>query len=283
MSFDPTMADTPQHVAIIMDGNGRWARSRGMPRSAGHRASVKVVRRVVEACIRRGVRYLTLFAFSSENWRRPPDEVGLLMKLMLESLAREVSDLHENRVRMKFLGDRGSLGAEIAGTMAEAEALTRDNTGLVLCVAFAYGGRWDIAEACRSLAREVAAGTLRPEEIDEAHIASRLALAGIPDPDLLIRTGGELRISNFLLVESRLCGAVLHRRAVSGLRCGRAGRRAGILRAARAALRQDFRADRREGRCLSCASSRRAFSGACCSRACSCSSPTGRLSASASC
>ena len=193
------MADTPQHVAIIMDGNGRWARSRGMPRSAGHRASVKVVRRVVEACIRRNVRYLTLFAFSSENWRRPPDEVGLLMKLMLESLAREVSDLHENQVRMKFVGDRSVLGTEIARAMARAEALTRCNTGLVLCVAFAYGGRWDIAQACRSLAGEVAAGTLRPEEIDEAHIASRLALAGMPDPDLLIRTGGEQRISNFLL------------------------------------------------------------------------------------
>jgi undecaprenyl diphosphate synthase len=193
------MADTPQHVAIIMDGNGRWARSRGMPRSAGHRASVKVVRRVVEACIRRNVRYLTLFAFSSENWRRPPDEVGLLMKLLLEALARELSDLHENRVRLRFIGDRSVLGAEITRTMRQAEALTMGNTGLVLCIAFAYGGRWDIAQACRSLANEVAAGTLKPDEIDEAHIAARLALAGIPDPDLLIRTGGELRVSNFLL------------------------------------------------------------------------------------
>jgi undecaprenyl diphosphate synthase len=193
------MADTPQHVAIIMDGNGRWARSRGMPRSAGHRASVKVVRRVVEACIRRNVRYLTLFAFSSENWRRPPDEVSLLMKLLLEALAREVADLHENGVRMKFLGDRAVLGTEISRTMAQAETLTQENRGLVLCVAFAYGGRWDITQACRSLAAEAASGRLRPEEIDEAHIASRLALAGMPDPDLLIRTGGELRISNFLL------------------------------------------------------------------------------------
>ena len=193
------MADTPQHVAIIMDGNGRWARSRGMPRSAGHRASIKVVRRVVEECIRRNIPYVTLFAFSSENWRRPPDEVGLLMKLMLEALAREVSDLHRNRVRLRFIGDRGVLGTEITRTMLQAEVLTKGNTGLELCVAFAYGGRWDIAEACRSLAREVAAGTLRPDEIDEAHIAARLALAGIPDPDLLIRTGGELRVSNFLL------------------------------------------------------------------------------------
>jgi undecaprenyl diphosphate synthase len=193
------MADTPQHVAIIMDGNGRWARSRGMPRSAGHRASIKVVRRVVEECIRRNIPYVTLFAFSSENWRRPPDEVGLLMKLLLEALAREVSDLHENRVRLRFIGDRGVLGADVTRTMLQAEALTKGNTGLVLCVAFAYGGRWDIAQACRSLAREVAAGTLKPDEIDEALIAARLALAGIPDPDLLIRTGGELRVSNFLL------------------------------------------------------------------------------------
>jgi len=193
------MNDSPQHVAIIMDGNGRWARSRGLPRPAGHRASLKIVRQVVEECRRRKIPYLTLFAFSSENWRRPPDEVGLLMKLLLESLAREVSDLHENGVRLRFIGDRAVLGAEITRTMLQAEALTAGNTGLVLCVAFAYGGRWDIAQACRSLAAEVAAGTLRPGEIDEAHIAARLALAGIPDPDLLIRTGGELRISNFLL------------------------------------------------------------------------------------
>ncbi len=193
------MADTPQHVAIIMDGNGRWARSRGMPRPAGHRASIKVVRRVVEECIRRDIPYLTLFAFSSENWRRPPDEVGLLMKLLLEALAREVSDLHENRVRLRFIGDRDVLGAEITRTMLQAEALTAGNPGLVLCVAFAYGGRWDIAQACRALANEVAAGTLQPDEIDEAHIAARLALADLPDPDLLIRTGGELRVSNFLL------------------------------------------------------------------------------------
>ena len=193
------MADSPQHVAIIMDGNGRWARSRGMPRPAGHRASMKVVRWVVGECSRRNIPYLTLFAFSSENWRRPPDEVGLLMKLLLEALAREVSDLHENRVRLRFIGDRSVLGSEITRTMLQAETLTAGNTGLVLSVAFAYGGRWDIAQACRSLAGEVAAGILRPDEIDEAHIAARLALAGMPDPDLLIRTGGELRISNFLL------------------------------------------------------------------------------------
>jgi undecaprenyl diphosphate synthase len=193
------MADSPQHVAIIMDGNGRWARSRGMPRPAGHRASLKVVRKVVEECVKRKVRHLTLFAFSSENWRRPADEVGMLMKLFLDALEREVADLHGNQVRLRFIGDRDLLGTELARRMRSAEQLTEDNTGLRLIVAMAYGGRWDIAQACRSLAAEAAAGTLAPAAIDEASIAERLALAGIPDPDLLIRTGGERRISNFLL------------------------------------------------------------------------------------
>jgi undecaprenyl diphosphate synthase len=193
------MADSPQHVAIIMDGNGRWARSRGMPRPAGHRASIKVVRRVVEECVKREVRYLTLFAFSSENWRRPPDEVGMLMKLFLDTLEREVADLHRNQVCMTFIGDRDLLGVELARRMHSAEQLTAGNSGLKLNVAMAYGGRWDIAQACRSLAADAAAGTLAAADIDEAHVAGRLALAGIPDPDLLIRTGGEQRISNFLL------------------------------------------------------------------------------------
>ncbi len=193
------MADTPQHVAIIMDGNGRWARARGLPRAAGHRSSIKVVRRVVEECAKRGVRFLTIFAFSSENWSRPPDEVGMLMKLFLDSMVREVSDLHRNQVRLRFIGDRGALGAALTRSMEDAESLTAPNEGLTLCVALGYGGRWDIAQACRSLAADVAAGTLRPADIDESRIAGRLALAGIPDPDLLIRTGGEMRVSNFLL------------------------------------------------------------------------------------
>ena len=193
------MADSPQHVAIIMDGNGRWARSRGLPRPAGHRASLKVVRRIVEECANRKVGYLTLFAFSSENWRRPPDEVGMLMNLFLDALEREVADLHRNQVRLGFIGDRGLLGAELGRRMQSAERLTQGNTGLRLIVAMAYGGRWDMTQACRSLAAEAAAGTLAAEDIDEALIAERLSLAGIPDPDLLIRTGGERRISNFLL------------------------------------------------------------------------------------
>ena len=193
------MADSPQHVAIIMDGNGRWARSRGLPRPAGHRASVKVVRKVVEECAKRKVRYLTLFAFSSENWRRPPDEVGMLMNLFLDALEREVADLHRNQVRLGFIGDRGLLGTELARRMQSAEQLTAGNAGLQLIVAMAYGGRWDIAQACRSIAADAVAGTLAAADIDEAEIAKRLGLAGIPDPDLLIRTGGEQRISNFLL------------------------------------------------------------------------------------
>ena len=193
------MADLPQHVAIIMDGNGRWARARGMPRVAGHRASVKVVRKIVEVCGECKIGYLTLFAFSSENWRRPADEVGVLMGLFLDALAREVEDLHRNQVRLRFIGDRESLGTELKNRMQEAETLTASNAGLRLMVAVGYGRRWDIAQACRSLARDVAAGALDASQIDEEGIGARLALAGVPDPDLLIRTGGEQRISNFLL------------------------------------------------------------------------------------
>jgi undecaprenyl diphosphate synthase len=193
------MADTPQHVAIIMDGNGRWARSRGLPRVAGHRSSVKVVRKVVEECGRLKVAYLTLFAFSSENWTRPAEEVGTLMGLFLEALVREIADLHKNGVRLRFIGDRESLSHELVARMLEAEALTRLNQGLTLQVAVAYGGRWDIAQACRSLAREAVAGTLAAESIGEQAVRARLALGDAPDPDLLIRTGGEQRISNFLL------------------------------------------------------------------------------------
>jgi undecaprenyl diphosphate synthase len=193
------MADSPKHVAIIMDGNGRWARSRGFPRAAGHRASVKVVRKIVEDCARRNVEYLTLFAFSSENWRRPPDEVGMLMSLFLDVLQREINDLHRNGVRLRFVGDRKLLGEALSKRMMDAESLTAANSGLGLMVALGYGGRWDLTQACRSLAAEAAAGRLLPSDIGESQISERLALAGIPDPDLLIRTGGEQRISNFLL------------------------------------------------------------------------------------
>jgi undecaprenyl diphosphate synthase len=193
------MADSPQHVAIIMDGNGRWARSRGLPRIAGHRSSLKVVRKIVEVCAERKVRYLTLFAFSSENFRRPPDEVGMLMGLFLDALEREIEDLHRNEVKLRFIGERASLGRELVQRMEGAETLTGCNRGLELLVAVAYGGRWDIVQACRKLAAAVAAGELKPADITEERIAAGLALTGIPDPDLMIRTGGEQRISNFLL------------------------------------------------------------------------------------
>lgn len=182
-----------------MDGNGRWARQRALPRQAGHRAGVRTARRVVEACARRGIGVLTLFAFSSENWRRPRREVGALMRLFIEALDREVDELHGNGIRLRFIGDRSSLSPALRARMAEAEERTRDNDRLVLAVALAYGGRWDIVSAAQSLARDAAAGRLDPEAIDEESFSARLALADLPDPDLLIRTGGEHRISNFLL------------------------------------------------------------------------------------
>ena len=189
----------PAHVAVIMDGNGRWARQRALPRQAGHRAGVKTARQIVEACARRGVGALTLFAFSSENWRRPRREVGALMRLFIEALDREVEELHGNGIRLSFIGDRDGLSATLQARMQAAESRTRDNERLDLVVALAYGGRWDIVQATQALAREAAAGRLDPAAIDEAAVAARLALAGLPEPDLLIRTGGEHRVSNFLL------------------------------------------------------------------------------------
>ncbi len=189
----------PRHVAIIMDGNGRWARQRLMPRIAGHRAGVEAVRNTVRACARKGIEVLTLFAFSSENWRRPRDEVSLLMELLLTALQREVTKLHENDVCLRFIGERKAFAPRLAAKMAEAEQLTGANRGLKLVIAVNYGGRWDITQAARSLAQEAAAGTLAPEAIDEARLQSRLSLADLPEPDLFIRTGGEQRVSNFLL------------------------------------------------------------------------------------
>jgi undecaprenyl diphosphate synthase len=189
----------PRHVAIIMDGNGRWARRHGMPRQAGHRAGVKATRRAVEACARRGIPVLTVFAFSSENWGRPRREVGALMTLMIEALDRQVGELAEKNVRLRFIGERGALPDAILERMNAAEVRTRENTGLTLVVALAYGGRWDIVNAARALAEDVAAGKLDPSGIGEEAFAARLSLGGLPDPDLLIRTGGESRISNFLL------------------------------------------------------------------------------------
>ncbi|WP_231892504.1 isoprenyl transferase [Woeseia oceani] len=189
----------PQHVAVIMDGNGRWAKARSKPRTLGHRSGVKAVRALVEAAAERGISYLTLFAFSSENWRRPREEVSTLMNLFLEALQREVDDLHRNNICVRFVGERDGLAAPLRTKIEAAEQQTRDNDGLTLIVAVAYGGRWDIVNATRRLAAKVAAGTLDSDAITEEHFANSLALAGVPDPDLLIRTGGEQRISNFLL------------------------------------------------------------------------------------
>ncbi len=189
----------PRHIAIVMDGNGRWAKRRGQPRTAGHRAGVRATREIVEACARRGVEVLTLFAFSSENWRRPATEVSLLMELFVSTLDREVKRLHENRVRMRFIGERGAFGERLRERIARAETLTAGNTGLVLNIAANYGGRWDIARAARRIASEVAQGRLDPEQVDAEAVAARVCLADVPEPDLFIRTGGERRISNFLL------------------------------------------------------------------------------------
>ncbi len=196
---DPTGMDVPHHVAIIMDGNGRWAKARSQARHAGHRAGVKSVRETVESAAKRGVKYLTLFAFSSENWQRPQDEVSRLMSLFLEALQREVDDLHHNNVRLRFVGARAQLKPKLQRKIEAAEQQTSQNNGLTLIVAVAYGGRWDIVNAARRLATKVTGGELSIEDIGDDAFARELALSGVPDPDLLIRTGGEQRISNFLL------------------------------------------------------------------------------------
>ena len=198
-AIDRSPARVPAHVAVIMDGNGRWAKMRSQPRHAGHRAGAKAVRNTVETAARRGVSFLTLFAFSSENWRRPAEEVSSLMTLFLEALQREIDDLHRNNVRLNFVGERHRLQSRLQQKIAAAENRTAGNDGLTLTVAVAYGGRWDIVNAARELAAQVERGEIQSSNIDEEKFGGELALAGVPDPDLLIRTGGEQRISNFLL------------------------------------------------------------------------------------
>jgi undecaprenyl diphosphate synthase len=195
----PTDPNLPVHVAVIMDGNGRWARNRSRPRHSGHRAGVRSVRRTIQHAARVGVRHLTLFAFSSENFRRPPDEVSALMALFFEALQREIAELHRNNVRLEFIGERDRLTPRLVDRISAAEAATANNDGLHLIVAIAYGGRWDIAEASRRLAQKVQDGNLAVASIDEKALAAEMQLANLPDPDLLIRTGGEQRVSNFLL------------------------------------------------------------------------------------
>ncbi|NLG77843.1 MAG: di-trans,poly-cis-decaprenylcistransferase [Xanthomonadaceae bacterium] len=189
----------PRHIAVIMDGNGRWAAARALPRPAGHSMGVRSVRQIVENCAKRGVEVLTLFAFSSENWKRPKEEVSMLMSRFLEALDNEVEKLHENGIRLRFIGALEQLSEPLRLQMRAASELTANNRRMTLVVAVAYGGRWDLCQATKSIVSRCAAGELTVDEIDDATIARHLALADLPDPDLLIRTGGEQRISNFLL------------------------------------------------------------------------------------
>jgi undecaprenyl diphosphate synthase len=199
----PTTSSLPAHLAVILDGNGRWAKARGLPRVSGHVQGVEAVRQLTENCTIKGIKYLTLFAFSSENWRRPADEVGFLMKLLLLALGREVKKLHAAKVRLRVVGELTALPADIQTMVAKAHALTEGNDALHLTIALNYGGRWDITQAAKRAAVE-----LDPSKIDEAAIHSRLCMAFAPEVDLLVRTGGESRISNFLLWD--LAYAELH-------------------------------------------------------------------------
>ncbi|WP_263264080.1 polyprenyl diphosphate synthase [Pseudomonas sp. RIT-PI-S] len=193
------LATVPRHVAIIMDGNNRWAKKRLLPGVAGHKAGVDAVRAVIEVCAEARVEVLTLFAFSSENWQRPAEEVGALMELFFTMLRREARRLDENNISLRIIGDRSRFHPELQAAMAEAEALTVGPGRFVLQIAANYGGQWDIAQAAQQLAREVQAGRLQPEEITPSMLQARLATGELPLPDLCIRTGGEHRISNFLL------------------------------------------------------------------------------------
>jgi len=191
----PEGTEVPRHIAIIMDGNGRWAKRRLMPRVAGHRKGVEALRGVIRACAERGVTHLTVFAFSSENWRRPQEEVTLLMELFLRALENEVARLHENDIRFRVIGELSGFSERIQALIRDAEALTRNNSRLTFTVAANYGGRWDIVQAVKKL---MASG-VAPAEVDEAALVQHLSMADMPEPDLFIRTGGEQRISNFLL------------------------------------------------------------------------------------
>src|SRR5665647_1039516 len=189
----------PRHIAIIMDGNGRWASERGLPRVVGHRNGVEAVRRTVRAAIELGIPYLTLYSFSSENWSRPTDEIDDLMGLMKRFIRRDLAKLHHSGVKIRVIGERANVESELMTLIDEAVELTRDNTAITLIIAFNYGARAEIAKAARALAEKVAAGTLRPEQITVDTLGGALDTAGIPDPDLLVRTSGEMRVSNFLL------------------------------------------------------------------------------------
>jgi len=189
----------PCHLGVTMDGNGRWATQRGWPRTEGHREGIKALRRLVEYAIRYGVQYLTVFSFSSENWSRPKPEVNFIFNLLRRFVASDLESLIRNNVRVRVIGERAGLEESLLTNIEDAEARTRNNTGLNLTVAFNYGGKAEIAAAARRLAEKVKAGVLAPEDIDEAHLAAELDTAGLPDPDVILRTSGEYRFSNFLV------------------------------------------------------------------------------------
>lgn len=197
---DPSPVNpNPRHIAIIMDGNGRWAQKRFMPRAVGHQAGVKTVRKIVEYCANNNIEVLTLFAFSSENWRRPENEVSLLMALFMATLQREIDKLHRNNIRLRFIGDRSAFPEKLQTKMAEGEAQTQHNTALTLVIAANYGGHWDMCQAFKHIAAKITAGELTEQDITEELINQHLSTANLPEPDLFIRTGGEERVSNFML------------------------------------------------------------------------------------
>ncbi|MEX2115459.1 MAG: isoprenyl transferase [Bacteroidota bacterium] len=191
--------EIPRHIAVIMDGNGRWAKRRAMPRIAGHREGVNSVRDIVEACGQLGVRYLTLYAFSTENWSRPKEEVSLLMRLLLKALRNERDRLHQNEVQLKAIGDIAKLPGDVQDELLDAIKMMQNNTGLTLILALSYSGRWDITNGIKRMVDDIRSGVLRENDINEELVAQYLSTRGLPDPDLLIRTSGEIRISNFLL------------------------------------------------------------------------------------
>jgi undecaprenyl diphosphate synthase len=199
MAEDSNQGSLPRHIAIIMDGNGRWARARLLPRYVGHREGVKAVRRTVEACLEKNIKALTLFAFSSENWRRPSEEVSLIMDLFMHALKKEVVALNRNGVRLRFIGERAAFSDNLRALIAAAEEETSGNSDLDLVIAANYGGQWDITRAVQALAERLASGELQPQDITPAVLAAEVCLSDLPPPDLFIRTGGEQRISNFLL------------------------------------------------------------------------------------
>ena len=189
----------PEHIAIIMDGNGRWAQNRNLPRAAGHKRGVETVRTMVQSCINLGVKYLTLYTFSTENWKRPQKEISMLMRLMVKSLQSETNELNENNVKIMTVGDTDSLPKLVQNELKEAKEITKNNSALVLNLALSYSGRWEIINAVRKISKKYAEGEIELNDINEEFFAKNLTTADIPDPDLMIRSGGEHRISNFLI------------------------------------------------------------------------------------